>query len=138
MAILHNLWQFGKACGHLVYFYHFGTFGPIKIWQPWVFQSYTLKGAIVKLLAGFVWYFLHTICPLKSQVNIFCIHIHTYIYIHNIQIHNIQIHNIHIHTNAIRYLRSMLGSLISAFFVKIRRKNWRFSWKPKLWLWLFA
>jgi hypothetical protein len=35
MAIWHNLCQFGIVCGHLVYFYHFGIFGPRKIWQPW-------------------------------------------------------------------------------------------------------
>jgi hypothetical protein len=34
MAIRYNLWQFGTACGHLVYFSHFGMFGPRKIWQP--------------------------------------------------------------------------------------------------------
>jgi hypothetical protein len=26
----------GTVCGHLVYFSHFGMFGPRKIWQPWV------------------------------------------------------------------------------------------------------
>jgi hypothetical protein len=35
MAIWHNVWQFGKVCGHLVYFSLFGMFGPRKIWQPW-------------------------------------------------------------------------------------------------------
>jgi hypothetical protein len=35
MAVWYNLWQFGTACGHLVYFPHFGMFGPRKIWQPW-------------------------------------------------------------------------------------------------------
>jgi hypothetical protein len=34
MAIWHNLWPFGLVCGHLVYFSHFGRFGPRKIWQP--------------------------------------------------------------------------------------------------------
>jgi hypothetical protein len=37
------LWPFGITygrllpivCGHLVYFPHFGMFGPRKIWQPW-------------------------------------------------------------------------------------------------------
>jgi hypothetical protein len=28
------LWPFGTVCGHLVYFSHFGIFGPRKIWQP--------------------------------------------------------------------------------------------------------
>jgi hypothetical protein len=32
-AIWNNLWQFGKVCGHLVHFPHFGMFGPRKIWQ---------------------------------------------------------------------------------------------------------
>jgi hypothetical protein len=36
MAIWYNLWQFGIVCGHLVHFSHFGTFGPRKIWQPWI------------------------------------------------------------------------------------------------------
>jgi hypothetical protein len=31
MAIWYNSWPFGKVCGHLVYFPHFG---PRKIWQP--------------------------------------------------------------------------------------------------------
>jgi hypothetical protein len=35
MAIWHNVWQLGIICGHLVYFSHFGMFGPRKIWQPW-------------------------------------------------------------------------------------------------------
>jgi hypothetical protein len=34
-AMLYNLWPFVINCGHLVYFYHFGMFGPRKIWQPW-------------------------------------------------------------------------------------------------------
>jgi hypothetical protein len=34
MAIWHNVWQFGKVCGHLEYFSLFGMFGPRKIWQP--------------------------------------------------------------------------------------------------------
>jgi hypothetical protein len=34
MAIWYNLWPFGIVCGHLVYFSHFGMFGPRKIWQP--------------------------------------------------------------------------------------------------------
>jgi hypothetical protein len=34
MAIWHNAWQFGIVCGRLVYFSHFGMFGPRKIWQP--------------------------------------------------------------------------------------------------------
>jgi hypothetical protein len=34
MAIRYNLWLFGIVCGHLVYFSHFGMFGPRKIWQP--------------------------------------------------------------------------------------------------------
>jgi hypothetical protein len=25
----------GTVCGHLVYFSHFGMFGPTQIWQPW-------------------------------------------------------------------------------------------------------
>jgi hypothetical protein len=33
-AIWYNLWPFGKVCGHLVYFFQFGMFGPRKIWQP--------------------------------------------------------------------------------------------------------
>jgi hypothetical protein len=33
-AIWYNLWPFGMVCGHLIYFSHFGTFGPRKIWQP--------------------------------------------------------------------------------------------------------
>jgi hypothetical protein len=33
-AIWYNLWPFGKVCGHLVYFLHFGMLGPRKIWQP--------------------------------------------------------------------------------------------------------
>jgi hypothetical protein len=34
-AIWYNLWPFGIACGHLLYFSKFGTFGSRKIWQPW-------------------------------------------------------------------------------------------------------
>jgi hypothetical protein len=34
-AIWYNLWLFGIVCGDLVYFSHFGMFGPRKIWQPW-------------------------------------------------------------------------------------------------------
>jgi hypothetical protein len=34
MANWHDVWQFGIVCGHLVYFSHFGMFGPRKIWQP--------------------------------------------------------------------------------------------------------
>jgi hypothetical protein len=30
MAIRHNEWQFDIFCGHLVYFPHFGMFGPRK------------------------------------------------------------------------------------------------------------
>jgi hypothetical protein len=33
-AIWYNLWPFGIACGHLVYFSQFGIFGSKKIWQP--------------------------------------------------------------------------------------------------------
>jgi hypothetical protein len=33
-AIGYNLWPLGINCGHLVYFSHFGMFGPRKIWQP--------------------------------------------------------------------------------------------------------
>jgi hypothetical protein len=32
--IWYNLWQLDIVCGHLVYFPHFGMFGPRKIWQP--------------------------------------------------------------------------------------------------------
>jgi hypothetical protein len=34
-AIWCILWPFGKVYGHLVHFFLFGMFGPIKIWQPW-------------------------------------------------------------------------------------------------------
>jgi hypothetical protein len=34
-AFRHCLWPFGEFYGHLVFFSHFGMFGPIKIWQPW-------------------------------------------------------------------------------------------------------
>jgi hypothetical protein len=33
-AIWYNLLPFGIVCDHLVYFLHFGMFGPRKIWQP--------------------------------------------------------------------------------------------------------
>jgi hypothetical protein len=33
--ICYNLWPFVIICDHLVYFSHFGMFGPRKIWQPW-------------------------------------------------------------------------------------------------------
>jgi hypothetical protein len=33
MVTWHNVWQFGIVCGHLVYFSHFGMFGPRKIWN---------------------------------------------------------------------------------------------------------
>jgi hypothetical protein len=36
MAIWYKLWQFGIVFGHLVYFSHFGMFGPRTIWQPCV------------------------------------------------------------------------------------------------------
>jgi hypothetical protein len=39
MAIWHSVWQFGIGCGHLVYYSHFGMFGPRKIWQPWTADS---------------------------------------------------------------------------------------------------
>jgi hypothetical protein len=43
-AIWNNLWPFGIVCGHLVYFPHFGMFGPRKIWQPWpCFKKSELK-----------------------------------------------------------------------------------------------
>jgi hypothetical protein len=34
VAIWYNLWQFGKVCGHLVNFFHFGMFGPKKSGNP--------------------------------------------------------------------------------------------------------
>jgi hypothetical protein len=34
--IWYNFWPFGLVCGHLVYFLHFGMFGPRKIWRPWI------------------------------------------------------------------------------------------------------
>jgi hypothetical protein len=34
-ATWYNLWLFGIVCCDLVYFSHFGMFGPRKIWQPW-------------------------------------------------------------------------------------------------------
>jgi hypothetical protein len=42
MTIWNILWPFGTiygrlvyiVCGHLVYSFHFGRFGPRKIWQP--------------------------------------------------------------------------------------------------------
>jgi hypothetical protein len=38
--IWYNLSPFGKVCGHLVYFFQFGKFGPKKkIWQPWLQAS---------------------------------------------------------------------------------------------------
>jgi hypothetical protein len=33
-AIWYNLWPLGIVSGRLVYFPHFGMFGPRKIWQP--------------------------------------------------------------------------------------------------------
>jgi hypothetical protein len=33
MAIWYNLWQFGIVRGHLVYFSHFGMFGPRQTWS---------------------------------------------------------------------------------------------------------
>jgi hypothetical protein len=35
VAIWYNLWQFWIVSGHWEYFFHFGMFGPWKIWQPW-------------------------------------------------------------------------------------------------------
>jgi hypothetical protein len=35
MAIWYNIWLIGIVCNHLVYFFHFGMFGPRNIWQPW-------------------------------------------------------------------------------------------------------
>jgi hypothetical protein len=32
-VIWYNLWPFGRVCGRLVYFSHFGMSGPRKIWQ---------------------------------------------------------------------------------------------------------
>jgi hypothetical protein len=33
-AVWYNIhWPFDIVCGHLVYFFRFGMFGPIKIWQ---------------------------------------------------------------------------------------------------------
>jgi hypothetical protein len=34
-AIWYYLQPFGIVCGHLVYIFRFGMFGPRKIWQPW-------------------------------------------------------------------------------------------------------
>jgi hypothetical protein len=42
MVIWYNLWQFDIVCGHLVYFSHFGMFGPRKIWQPCSYREATL------------------------------------------------------------------------------------------------
>jgi hypothetical protein len=33
-GIWYNLWPFGTVCGHLVYFSHFGMFGPRKSGNP--------------------------------------------------------------------------------------------------------
>jgi hypothetical protein len=33
-AIWYNLQPFGIVCGHLIYFFRFGMFGPRKSWQP--------------------------------------------------------------------------------------------------------
>jgi hypothetical protein len=33
-ALWYNIWPFGLVCCHLVYFPHFGMFGPRNIWQP--------------------------------------------------------------------------------------------------------
>jgi hypothetical protein len=35
MTIWNILMPISKVCSHLVYFPHFGMFGPRKIWQPW-------------------------------------------------------------------------------------------------------
>jgi hypothetical protein len=45
-AIWYNLWPFGLVCGHLVYFPHFGMFGPRKIWQPWFGPPFFTFGSI--------------------------------------------------------------------------------------------
>jgi hypothetical protein len=53
---LHNLQPFGVLCGHLVYFFRFGMFGPRKLWQPWLHTILRLlfhplaKKTIVKML----------------------------------------------------------------------------------------
>jgi hypothetical protein len=34
MTIWYNIWPIRIVCGHLIYFFRFGMFGPRKIWQP--------------------------------------------------------------------------------------------------------
>jgi hypothetical protein len=41
--IYSHLWPFGIVCVRLVYFSHFGMFGPRKIWQPCLFHILLLK-----------------------------------------------------------------------------------------------
>jgi hypothetical protein len=38
MTMWYNIGLFGIVCGHLVYFFRFGMYGPRKIWQPWSVQ----------------------------------------------------------------------------------------------------
>jgi hypothetical protein len=42
-ATRYILWHFGIVCSNFVYFYHFGMFGPRKIWQHWSVVSGALK-----------------------------------------------------------------------------------------------
>jgi hypothetical protein len=37
MTIQYNTYM--VVCGHLVYFFRFGMFGPRKIWQTWVQEN---------------------------------------------------------------------------------------------------
>jgi hypothetical protein len=53
MAIWYNVWPFGIACGHLLYFSRFGMFGPRKIWQPWLRPSTDHQAAFEALCRCF-------------------------------------------------------------------------------------
>jgi hypothetical protein len=42
-AIWYNILPFGIVCGHLVYFSHFGMFGPSIIWQPCIWSRMLVR-----------------------------------------------------------------------------------------------
>jgi hypothetical protein len=54
-----SLWPFSIVCGHLVYFFRFGTFGQRKIWQP-CSRLNARSSTVKKLLIGGIWKQVHS------------------------------------------------------------------------------
>jgi hypothetical protein len=70
MTIWNILWPFGIICSHMVYFSHFGMFGPRKIWQSReaLLSALGSRGAILmlktakKISAQFIFFFSVLFC----------------------------------------------------------------------------